>query len=237
MGKESPIWAGLGEGFGMRDDDGPIESLEAGGLDRSDSRVNLSIAELNEISRSDLKTEVLDSVVLLEGLEILSLWPVDFESENVFIPFRLPIAFWSICAKSVSNALAGLETCDGGCIPDLPLLIAVCGRRLAEDGGRLPGPMLLAKEALGMFREDGVRAETEEENEGLRLFIRLVPFICEMDRLRELVVPLGLGISPALSARVFRFGAGSGTDKSQRCALDLSQHSSTYVPTFCAYGL
>ena len=76
----------------------------------------------------------------------------------------------------------------------------------------MPGPTLLANELLEMCREDvdGVREETDEENDWLRL-IRLVPFICEIERLRELVVPLGLGISPARSARVFRFGAGSGT--------------------------
>jgi hypothetical protein len=86
--------------------------------------------------------------------------------------------------------------------------------------------MLLAKELLEIFREaiDGVRAETDEEKDVFRLFIRLVPFICEMDRLSELVVPLDLGISPALSARVFRFGAGSGTTDHQHCPLKFRYH-------------
>ena len=56
-------------------------------------------------------------------------------------------------------------------IVDLLNAIEVCGRELYAEIGRAPGPTLLEKLPLDVFRDEteGVREDTEDENEGLRM--------------------------------------------------------------------
>jgi hypothetical protein len=100
-----------------------------------------------------------------------------------------------------------------------------------EDGGRLPGPMLLAKLLFEALREDtdGGREETEDAKEVFRAPTREVPLTG--GRGAATAVTPDLAGSPARSARVFLFGSGSltkrieaaGQSKHPRC--DTSSYS------------
>jgi hypothetical protein len=82
-----------------------------------------------------------------------------------------------------------------------------------EDGGRLPGPMLLAKLLFEAFRDeaDVGREETEDAKEVFRAPTRDVPLTG--GRGAAIDARPALAGSPARSARVFLFGSGSLTKR------------------------
>ena len=91
----------------------------------------------------------------------------------------------------------------------------VCGRALLCEGTPDPAPTLTEKELVDVCRDDteGAREEdVDEEKDGFRERpTMLFPF---MNGLIDLELGCGFifDVSPALSARVFRFGGGSGTE-------------------------
>jgi hypothetical protein len=82
---------------------------------------------------------------------------------------------------------------------------------LKEDGGRVPGPMLLAKLLFEAFRDetDGGREDTEDAKEVFRAVARETPLTGA--RCPAPVTMLDFAGSPARSTRVFLLGSGSLT--------------------------
>lgn len=89
---------------------------------------------------------------------------------------------------------------------DLALDIEVCGRAPYDDGGRTPGPTLLAKLLAEVFleEEDCGRDDVDEAIDVLRALVREVPLTTERPGAK---LVLGRTGSPARSTSVFRFGS------------------------------
>jgi hypothetical protein len=133
-------------------------------------------------------------------------------SVEKFIPCRLPsdsnessmelaglfvaIAVWGLAERVMVDWLNAIE---------------VCGRLPYEDGGRAPGPTLLAKLEFDAVRDDAVREDTEDAKEVLRAPLAPtsdVPFtVGRVLMLPAMDVAERAG-SPARSTRVLRFGCG-----------------------------
>ena len=88
--------------------------------------------------------------------------------------------------------------------------IEVCDRPPYDEGGRGPGPRLLAKLLIDVFLEveDCGRDDVEEANDVLRALAREVPLTTERPCA---ALAFGRAGSPARSTSVFRFGSSSLT--------------------------
>ncbi|OBT58928.1 hypothetical protein VE04_00851 [Pseudogymnoascus sp. 24MN13] len=93
---------------------------------------------------------------------------------------------------------------------DLALDIEVCGRAPYDDGGRTPGPTLLAKLLAEVFleEEDCGRDDVDEAIDVLRALVREVPLTTERPGAK---LVFGFAGSPARSTSVFRFGSSLPT--------------------------
>lgn len=102
---------------------------------------------------------------------------------------------------------------------DLVLDIEVCGRPPYDEGGRTPGPTLLAKLLAEVFleEEDCCRDDVDEAIDVLRALVREVPLTTERP---GAMFVFGRAGSPARSTSVFRFGSSSSTIRKEAVAVD-----------------
>lgn len=102
---------------------------------------------------------------------------------------------------------------DGRVVVDWLNAIEVWGRLAKDDGGRLPGPTLLAKLLFEAFRDaaDVCREDVEDAKEVFRAPTRDVPF--SGGRGAAIEGRPDLAGSPARSTSVFLFGSGSLTKR------------------------
>lgn len=109
--------------------------------------------------------------------------------------------------------VCGRNVDEGRVVVDWLNDIDVCGRLLNADGGRDPGPILLAKLLLDALRDDVdvVREETEDVKEVFRAPLRETPAPTRDVPFTVDLVPgmTDLVGSPARSTKVFLLGSAS----------------------------
>jgi hypothetical protein len=125
-----------------------------------------------------------------------------------------PVSMWSsieLAGRLDAIEVWGRAICVGRVVVDWLNAIDVWGRLEKDDGGRLPGPTLLAKLLFEALRDemDAGRDDVEDAKEVFRAPTRDVPLTG--GRGAAMDVGPGLAGSPARSTSVFLFGSDSFT--------------------------